>query len=188
MLVCTSILWALMQLSSAHLESRQPCALISITPGGSMVSATCKTLDGQHIWNVARRSYRNLHGGILFCTSLEQGWFLVWRKVRGVLVLGQGFYRGQRGIFRGGAHAAEPCSPTDPAFIHAELIPDSAERNDDKLYFFFRERSAEAPQSPAVYARIGRICLVCDHGAPCWSSTGPALVLSTLLTLAGSWE
>nr|XP_031326231.1 semaphorin-3F isoform X3 [Camelus dromedarius] len=62
----------------------------------------------------------------------------------------------------------------DPAFIHAELIPDSAERNDDKLYFFFRERSAEAPQNPAVYARIGRICLNDDGGHCClvnkWST------------------
>uniref|UniRef100_A0AAA9U165 Semaphorin 3F n=1 Tax=Bos taurus TaxID=9913 RepID=A0AAA9U165_BOVIN len=62
----------------------------------------------------------------------------------------------------------------DPSFIHAELIPDSAERNDDKLYFFFRERSIEAPQSPAVYARIGRICLNDDGGHCClvnkWST------------------
>uniref|UniRef100_A0A452SWN8 Semaphorin 3F n=1 Tax=Ursus americanus TaxID=9643 RepID=A0A452SWN8_URSAM len=62
----------------------------------------------------------------------------------------------------------------DPSFIHAELIPDSAERNDDKLYFFFRERSAEAAQSPAVYARIGRICLNDDGGHCClvnkWST------------------
>lgn len=57
-------------------------------------------------------------------------------------------------------HPADPSPPADPSFIHAELIPDSAEHNDDKLYFFFRERSAEAPQSPAVHARIGRICLV----------------------------
>lgn len=56
----------------------------------------------------------------------------------------------------------------DPSFIHAELIPDSAERNDDKLYFFFRERSAEAPQMPAVYARIGRICLVGLKPLPRW--------------------
>uniref|UniRef100_A0A8C4LVY7 Semaphorin 3F n=1 Tax=Equus asinus asinus TaxID=83772 RepID=A0A8C4LVY7_EQUAS len=64
--------------------------------------------------------------------------------------------------------------PNGPSFIHAELVPDSAERNDDKLYFFFRERSAEAPQSPAVYARIGRICLNDDGGHCClvnkWST------------------
>lgn len=49
----------------------------------------------------------------------------------------------------------------DPAFVQAQLIPDSSERNDDKLYFFFREKSADAPLSPGVYSRIGRICLVC---------------------------
>lgn len=48
----------------------------------------------------------------------------------------------------------------DPSFIHVQLIPDSAERNDDKLYFFFREKSAEMGQSPVTQARIGRICLV----------------------------
>lgn len=52
----------------------------------------------------------------------------------------------------------------DPAFVRAQLIPDSSERNDDKLYFFFREKSADAPLSPGVYSRIGRICLVCAVG------------------------
>ncbi|XP_048344170.1 semaphorin-3F isoform X1 [Sphaerodactylus townsendi] len=62
----------------------------------------------------------------------------------------------------------------DPAFVHAQLIPDSAERNDDKLYFFFREKSTDAPQSPVVYSRIGRICLNDDGGHCClvnkWST------------------
>lgn len=52
------------------------------------------------------------------------------------------------------------CAIPDPAFVRAQLIPDSSERNDDKLYFFFREKSADAPLSPGVYSRIGRICLV----------------------------
>lgn len=55
---------------------------------------------------------------------------------------------------------APPRAFADPAFIRAQLIPDSSERNDDKLYFFFREKSADAPMSPGVYSRIGRICLV----------------------------
>ncbi|XP_010125111.1 PREDICTED: semaphorin-3F-like, partial [Chlamydotis macqueenii] len=55
----------------------------------------------------------------------------------------------------------------DPAFVRAQLIPDSSERNDDKLYFFFREKSADAPLSPGVYSRIGRICLlVCSVPGP----------------------
>ncbi|XP_067417381.1 semaphorin-3F isoform X2 [Emydura macquarii macquarii] len=62
----------------------------------------------------------------------------------------------------------------DPAFVHAQLIPDSAEKNDNKLYFFFREKSADAPHSPAVYSRIGRICLNDDGGHCClvnkWST------------------
>lgn len=82
------------------------------------------------------------------------------------------------------AQPADPCLPADPSFIHAELIPDSAERNDDKLYFFFRERSTEAPQSPAVYARIGRICLV--RGPFAAPSPGPVLAVVSP-ALAGSW-
>ncbi|XP_067084326.1 semaphorin-3F isoform X2 [Osmerus mordax] len=62
----------------------------------------------------------------------------------------------------------------DPSFIHVQLIPDSAERNDDKLYFFFREKSSEMGQSPVTQARIGRICLNDDGGHCClvnkWST------------------
>ncbi|MGH0168614.1 UNVERIFIED_CONTAM: hypothetical protein FKN15_054872, partial [Acipenser sinensis] len=62
----------------------------------------------------------------------------------------------------------------DPAFVHAQLIPDSAEKNDDKLYFFFREKSSDAGQSPVAHSRIGRICLNDDGGHCClvnkWSS------------------
>ncbi|KAM3878221.1 semaphorin-3F [Diretmus argenteus] len=62
----------------------------------------------------------------------------------------------------------------DPSFIHVHLIPDSAERNDDKLYFFFREKSSEMGQSPVTQSRIGRICLNDDGGHCClvnkWST------------------
>uniref|UniRef100_A0A4W5K3J9 Semaphorin 3F n=1 Tax=Hucho hucho TaxID=62062 RepID=A0A4W5K3J9_9TELE len=62
----------------------------------------------------------------------------------------------------------------EPSFVHVQLIPDSAERNDDKLYFFFRETSAEMGQSPVTQARIGRICLNDDGGHCClvnkWST------------------
>lgn len=66
---------------------------------------------------------------------------------------------------------ALPCALADPAFIRAQLIPDSSERNDDKLYFFFREKSADAPMSPGVYSRIGRICLVRAAGQQ-WHGQG----------------
>uniref|UniRef100_A0A3Q3WPM0 Uncharacterized protein n=1 Tax=Mola mola TaxID=94237 RepID=A0A3Q3WPM0_MOLML len=62
----------------------------------------------------------------------------------------------------------------DPTFIHIRLIPDSAERNDDKLYFFFREKSSDMGQSPVTQSRIGRICLNDDGGHCClvnkWST------------------
>uniref|UniRef100_A0A671X8U7 Semaphorin 3F n=1 Tax=Sparus aurata TaxID=8175 RepID=A0A671X8U7_SPAAU len=62
----------------------------------------------------------------------------------------------------------------DPSFIHVHLIPDSAERNDDKLYFFFREKSSEMGQTPVTQSRIGRICLNDDGGHCClvnkWST------------------
>lgn len=41
-------------------------------------------------------------------------------------------------------------------------ISDSSEKNDDKLYFFFREKSLDSGggASPSVLARVGRVCLV----------------------------
>lgn len=60
-----------------------------------------------------------------------------------------------------------PLLSTDPSFIHVQLIPDSAERNDDKLYFFFREKSSEMGQTPVTQSRIGRICLVCTQREAC---------------------
>ncbi len=51
---------------------------------------------------------------------------------------------------------------SEPVFVHMKQIPDSAEKNDDKLYFFFREKSLDsgAGASPSVLARVGRVCLV----------------------------
>lgn len=53
-------------------------------------------------------------------------------------------------------------SLTEPVFIQIQYIPDSAERNDDKLYFFFREKTMETGggTSPSVLSRVGRVCLV----------------------------
>lgn len=50
----------------------------------------------------------------------------------------------------------------EPVFVQIQQIPDSAERNDDKLYFFFREKSLDSSggASPSVLARVGRVCLV----------------------------
>lgn len=125
---------------------------------------------GRRVWDAARSSR-----GTRWGSGPVTGWR---RGGGGVRVPGPG-------LCWGGACAADPCPPADPSFIHAELIPDSAERNDDKLYFFFRERSAEAPQSPAVYARIGRICLVRAGGAPGCPSPDPALARAACV--AGSW-
>ncbi|XP_023675107.1 sema domain, immunoglobulin domain (Ig), short basic domain, secreted, (semaphorin) 3Gb isoform X2 [Paramormyrops kingsleyae] len=54
----------------------------------------------------------------------------------------------------------------EPVFIQTHQIPDSSERNDDKLYFFFREKTLDAGGggSPSVLARVGRICLNDDGG------------------------
>lgn len=47
-------------------------------------------------------------------------------------------------------------------FVQIQQIPDSAQRNDDKLYFFFREKSLDSSggASPSILARVGRVCLV----------------------------
>lgn len=52
--------------------------------------------------------------------------------------------------------------PAEPVFVQIQQIPDSAEKNDDKLYFFFREKSLDSSggASPSVLARVGRVCLV----------------------------
>lgn len=52
--------------------------------------------------------------------------------------------------------------PLEPVFVQIQQIPDSAERNDDKLYFFFREKSLDSSggASPSILARVGRVCLV----------------------------
>uniref|UniRef100_A0AAY4D3D6 Sema domain, immunoglobulin domain (Ig), short basic domain, secreted, (semaphorin) 3Ga n=1 Tax=Denticeps clupeoides TaxID=299321 RepID=A0AAY4D3D6_9TELE len=54
----------------------------------------------------------------------------------------------------------------EPMFIQIHKIPDSAEANDDKLYFFFREKSLDdgGGTSPGVLARVGRICLNDEGG------------------------
>lgn len=50
--------------------------------------------------------------------------------------------------------------PADPVFLRAHVVPDSSERGDDKLYFFFREKALEGAVGPGVLARVGRVCLV----------------------------
>ncbi|TKS76713.1 Semaphorin-3F Sema III/F [Collichthys lucidus] len=54
----------------------------------------------------------------------------------------------------------------EPVFVQIQQIPDSAERNDDKLYFFFREKSLDSSNgaSPSVLARVGRVCLNDEGG------------------------
>uniref|UniRef100_A0A3Q3JWC1 Sema domain, immunoglobulin domain (Ig), short basic domain, secreted, (semaphorin) 3Ga n=1 Tax=Monopterus albus TaxID=43700 RepID=A0A3Q3JWC1_MONAL len=54
----------------------------------------------------------------------------------------------------------------EPVFVQIQQIPDSAERNDDKLYFFFREKTLDASggTSPSVIARVGRVCLNDEGG------------------------
>uniref|UniRef100_A0A7N8XVM9 Sema domain, immunoglobulin domain (Ig), short basic domain, secreted, (semaphorin) 3Ga n=1 Tax=Mastacembelus armatus TaxID=205130 RepID=A0A7N8XVM9_9TELE len=54
----------------------------------------------------------------------------------------------------------------EPVFVQIQQIPDSAERNDDKLYFFFREKTLDSSggTSPSVLARVGRVCLNDEGG------------------------
>ncbi|TNN83946.1 Semaphorin-3F [Liparis tanakae] len=78
----------------------------------------------------------------------------------------------------------------DPTFVHAHLIPDSAEKNDDKLYFFFREKASEMGQSPMTQSRIGRICLNDDGGHCClvnkWSTFLKARLICSVPGADGS--
>ncbi|XP_056131498.1 sema domain, immunoglobulin domain (Ig), short basic domain, secreted, (semaphorin) 3Gb isoform X2 [Lampris incognitus] len=54
----------------------------------------------------------------------------------------------------------------EPVFVKIQQIPDSSEKNDDKLYFFFREKSLDAGggSAPVVVSRVGRVCLNDDGG------------------------
>ncbi|XP_069501356.1 semaphorin-3F-like [Ambystoma mexicanum] len=47
----------------------------------------------------------------------------------------------------------------EPVFLHAQMIPDSSDRDDDKLYFLFREKAMDGVNGPAILSRIGRVCL-----------------------------
>ncbi|XP_053704195.1 sema domain, immunoglobulin domain (Ig), short basic domain, secreted, (semaphorin) 3bl isoform X3 [Synchiropus splendidus] len=47
----------------------------------------------------------------------------------------------------------------DPKFVAAHLIPDSGDREDDKVYFFFTEKASEAgDREGAIHTRVGRVC------------------------------
>ncbi|XP_038604087.1 semaphorin-3F-like [Tachyglossus aculeatus] len=46
-----------------------------------------------------------------------------------------------------------------PEFLKAFKISDSLNRNDDKLYFFFREKAIQGLPEPTVLALVGRVCL-----------------------------
>ncbi|XP_072537834.1 sema domain, immunoglobulin domain (Ig), short basic domain, secreted, (semaphorin) 3Ga [Salminus brasiliensis] len=54
----------------------------------------------------------------------------------------------------------------EPVFVQIKQIPDSSEKNDDKLYFFFREKSLDSggTASPGMLARVGRVCLNDEGG------------------------
>jgi len=55
------------------------------------------------------------------------------------------------------------CVYAEPRFVAAHLIPDSADRDDDKIYFFFTERATETTERDdegAIHTRIGRLCAV----------------------------
>uniref|UniRef100_A0A4W3JQG9 Sema domain, immunoglobulin domain (Ig), short basic domain, secreted, (semaphorin) 3bl n=1 Tax=Callorhinchus milii TaxID=7868 RepID=A0A4W3JQG9_CALMI len=47
----------------------------------------------------------------------------------------------------------------DPKFVAAHLIPDTDDKDNNKVYFFFTEKALESEgKSRAVYSRIGRVC------------------------------
>ncbi|XP_074139534.1 semaphorin-3G isoform X2 [Sminthopsis crassicaudata] len=49
----------------------------------------------------------------------------------------------------------------DPRFVGAALIPDNADRDNDKVYFFFSEAAAlpDGGSGQAIVSRVGRICV-----------------------------
>lgn len=52
-------------------------------------------------------------------------------------------------------------SLTEPEFVGSFSIPDTHSPDDDKVYFFFKERAVEAGQwDKRVYSRVARVCKV----------------------------
>lgn len=57
-------------------------------------------------------------------------------------------------------------SPSEPDFVGSFSIPDTHSPDDDKVYFFFKERAVEAGQwDKRVYSRVARVCKV-RRGVP----------------------
>lgn len=53
------------------------------------------------------------------------------------------------------------CPPTEPDFVGSFSIPDTHSPDDDKVYFFFKEKAVEAGQwDQRVYSRVARVCKV----------------------------
>ena len=52
-------------------------------------------------------------------------------------------------------------SPSEPEFVGSFSIPDTRSPDDDKVYFFFKEKAVEAGQwDQRVYSRVARVCKV----------------------------
>lgn len=52
-------------------------------------------------------------------------------------------------------------SLSEPDFVGSFSIPDTRSPDDDKVYFFFKERAVEAGQwDKRVYSRVARVCKV----------------------------
>lgn len=52
-------------------------------------------------------------------------------------------------------------SLSEPEFVGSFSIPDTHSPDDDKVYFFFKERAVEAGQwDKRVYSRVARVCKV----------------------------
>lgn len=64
-------------------------------------------------------------------------------------------------LFSHTGHSSLPSSLPDPKFIAAHLIPDNADRDNDKVYFFFTEKAVEAgDREGAIHTHVGRVCAV----------------------------
>lgn len=51
---------------------------------------------------------------------------------------------------------------TDPRFVGVNLIAESDNPEDDKIYLFFRENAMDGEHvGKATHARIGQLCKVC---------------------------
>lgn len=75
-------------------------------------------------------------------------------------------------------------SLSEPDFVGSFSIPDTRSPDDDKVYFFFKERAVEAGQwDKRVYSRVARVCKVTTNCFNVIKGSGFSVLLSRITVI-----